>query len=245
MSVICLDGGCHSIDKICLLVHILREKNTEATVDVGGCAEQAPGLQLARVVIVVEVAFIVQQDVADGGLVSVLEERFHGQDVCPAAGFSCGGRHRGVWVVTKEVHDVVRCWLVCLPGSMPPKDFLELFHAGLRGPQDIEFLLQGGILATHLLQEGNDLDSTQPSGALFTALCCCINHRQLPEVAQEDHAWQLLGVLPHRHDALEVRRGQHGHLRDYTLKTLYLISCYNRRAEVLFSEKVSPNTTSA
>ena len=56
----------------------------------------------------------------------------------------------------------------------------------------------------------------QPRLTFLAASRVLVDHRELPEVAEQDDAGQLVRVLPHGQDPLEVRCRQHGDLRGDT-----------------------------
>ena len=85
-----------------------------------------------------------------------------------------------------------------------PQGDVRLLHTWDGRPQDVQLLLEDRALTSHLLLEAYGSHMTAPGGRLFTALCCLIHDRKLPEVAQENQARQLVRVLPQCQDVLKV-----------------------------------------
>ena len=114
----------------------------------------------------------------------------------------------------EKVEDVIRSRVVGFPGPVVPQDLLlELLHAWLVRAQDVKLVLELGRLAAHLFVKLDGLHVRGPGLAFFTSTCFFVDHGELPEVAEQNHAGQLVSVLPHGQDPFEVGRRQHGDLR--------------------------------
>ena len=237
--VIVFDGGRHAVDKVVFFVEVLREKDPHAPVHICGGALQGPDLFQPLALIVFQVGLVVKGEGADGAFVAVLEESFHRNGVGLGAGLAAAGDDGGVIVAAEKLQDVVGRGIVGLPSTVPSENLLlELLHAGLVCPQDVQLVLQRGALAANLLPKGDGLDVVGPGLARITPGYIFLHHGQLPEIAQQNQTRQLVGILPHRQDALEVGRGEHRHL--HAQGQFMMLLYYKRTAHICYDIKLDP-----
>ena len=158
--VVGLHSGTHSVHKIMFFVQILREENTHAFVHVCFCSTQAALLQLVgHWVVVVKICFVIKEHTTDGHLVPVFKEGLSCQGIGLCARRPATCHNCGVLVLAEELQNVVCCWIIGLPSTVPSQNLLlQLLHAWLRCPQNVQLVLQLWALATHLLVELDRLD---------------------------------------------------------------------------------------
>ena len=198
-----------------LFVHILGKEDPHAFIDLCIRPLQTASLQLiGACVVILQVGLVVEENLANGSFVSVFEECFQGQGIRLGARLPAAGHNGCVLVVPEEVEDVVCRGVVGLPGPVVPQDLLlEVPHAWLGRAQDVKLVLELGRLAAHLLMELDGLHVRVPRLAFFASRGLLVHHGELPEVAEQDDAGQLIRILPHGQDPFEVRCRQHGDLR--------------------------------
>ena len=164
------------------------------------------------------VGLIVKEEVPDGVLVAMLEKSFHGKGVGCGTGLATTSHDGGFLVLAEDLQNVVRRGLIGRPSPVAPENlFLELLHARLCIPEDVQLFLQLRTLAAHLLPEGNGLDVQVPCLASVASGSALFHHWKLPKITEQNQARKLIRVLPHSQDPFEVRCREHGDLAEAVL----------------------------